>query len=145
VLFRSIDPATDSVSARYPVADCKGNHGMVLDTDRHRAFLVCEESERMAVFDLDKHKTIATVAIPAGGDVIKYDPGLRRIYVACSSGAIAVIQQDDPEHYRKLEDFPVERKVHSIAVDPKTHLVYTPEEQEAGKPVARMIVYDARL
>ena len=81
-------------------------------------------------------------ANPAGGDVIKYDPGLRRIYVACSSGAIAVIQKDDPYHYGKLEDFPVERKVHSIAVDPRTHRVYAPEEQEGGKPVAKIIVYE---
>lgn len=140
-----IDPATDTVSARYPVAGCKANHGMVLDPDHRRAFLVCEESDRLAVFDLEKHKTITTVAIPAGGDVVKFDPGLRRIYVACSSGAIAVIQQEDPDHYRKLEDFPVQKKVHSIAVDPRTHRVYAPEEQENGKPVARMIIYEAVL
>ena len=138
-----IDPATDRVSARYHVADCKSNHGMVLDPDHRRAFLVCEESHRVAVFDLDKHRTVVTLAIPSGGDVIKFDPGLRRIYVACYSGAISVIQQDDPDHYRKLEDFPVQKKVHSIAVDPRTHRVYAPEEQENGKPVARMIVYEA--
>jgi DNA-binding beta-propeller fold protein YncE len=137
-----IEPATDTVSGRYPIADCKANHGMVLDAEHRRAFLVCEENNRVAVFDLERHKTIATVAIPPGGDVIKFDPGLRRIYVACSSGAIAVIQQDDPDHYRKLEDFPVDRKVHSLAVDSRTHRVYAPEEQENGKPVARMIVYD---
>jgi hypothetical protein len=33
--------------------------------------------------------------------------------------------------------------VHSLAVDLKTHRVYTPEQEENGKPVARMIVYDA--
>jgi DNA-binding beta-propeller fold protein YncE len=140
-----IDPATDTVSARFAVEDCKGNHGMVLDAEHRRAFLVCEDSDRMAVFDMEKHKTITTIAIPRGGDVIKFDPGLRRIYVACSSGAISVIQQDDTDHYRKLEDFPVEKRVHSIAVDPRTHRVYTPEEQESGKPVARMIVYEAAL
>ncbi len=138
-----IDPSTDTVSARYPVGDCKGNHGMVLDAEHRRAFLVCEESNRMAVFDLEKHKTIATVPIPTGGDVIKFDPGLRRIYVACFSGAIAVLEQDDPDHYRKLEDLPVERKVHSLAVDTRTHRVYAPEEQANGQPVARMIVYEA--
>ena len=46
-----IDPATDTVSARYPVAECKANHGMVLDAEHRRAFLVCEESDRMAVFE----------------------------------------------------------------------------------------------
>ena len=37
----------------------------------------------------------------------------------------------------------VEPNVHSRAVDAETHRVYAPEEQEAGKPVARMVVYEA--
>ena len=75
--------------------------------------------------------------------MIKFDPGLSRIYVACYSGAIEVFHQDDPEHYRKLEDFHVQHAVHTLAIDLKTHRVYTPEQEEDGKPVARMVVYDA--
>ena len=30
-----------------------------------------------------------------------------------------------------------------FAVDPETHRLYTPEQEEYGKPVARMIVYEA--
>jgi hypothetical protein len=37
----------------------------------------------------------------------------------------------------------VQHAVHSLAVDLETHRVYTPEQEENGKPVARMIVYDA--
>ena len=142
-IFAVIDPATDEVVGKYPVGRCKGNHGMALDPERHRAFLSCEGNELMTVFDLDKHAPIAFLEMPGGPDVIKFDSGLGRIYVACSSGAIAVFHQDDPDHYRKLEDFPVQKKVHSLAVDPKTHRVYTPEQEEDGKPVARMVVYEA--
>jgi len=81
--------------------------------------------------------------MPSGPDVIKFDAGLGRIYVACYSGAIAVFHEDDADHYHKLEDFRVQHAVHSLAVDPKTHRVYTPEQEEAGKPVARMVVYEA--
>jgi len=42
--------------------------------------------------------------------VIKFDPGLKRISVACGGGAISVFQMDDPDHYRKLEDFPVQKE-----------------------------------
>lgn len=142
-VFAVIDPATDQVVAKYPVAGCRGNHGMALDAEHHRAFLSCEENLRMTVLDLDAHKAIASFPMPAGPDVIKYDPGLGRIYVACSSGSIAVFHQDSPTQYRHLENFPVQPKVHSLAVDPETHRVYTPEEQENGRPVARMIVYEA--
>lgn len=142
-LFAVLDPATDAVIAKYPVAGCHGNHGMALDPEHHRAFLSCEGNLRMTVFDLDQHKAIASLPLPAGPDVIKFDPAIGRIYVACSSGSIVVIHQDDPEHYRLLENFPVQPKVHSLAVDPETHRVYTPEEQENGHGVARMIVYEA--
>jgi YVTN family beta-propeller protein len=141
--FAVIDPATDAVVARYPVGRCKGNHGMALDPGHHRAFLACEGNDLLAVFDLDAHKSIAFLPLPAGPDVVKFDPGLRRIYVACSSGAIAVFHEDDPNHFRKLEDFAVQKKVHSLAVDVNTHRVYAPEQEENGHPVARMIVYEA--
>ena len=142
-VIAAIDPANDSVVARYPVTNCKGNHGMALDAQHRRAFLVCEESNQLAVFDLDEHRTITSMAIPDGGDVVKFDAGLGRVYVACYSGAIAVIHEDDPNHFSKVEDVKVQAKVHSLAVDPATHRVYAPEEQEDGKPVARMIVYEA--
>jgi DNA-binding beta-propeller fold protein YncE len=134
---------TDEVVARYPVGRCKGNHGMALDPEHHRAFLSCEGNNLMTVFDLDKHEPIAFLPMADGPDVIKFDPGLGRIYVACYSGAISVFNQDDPNHYRKLEDFKVQYAVHSLAIDLATHRVYTPEQEENGKPVAKMIVYDA--
>jgi len=142
-IFAVIDPANDQVVARYPVGRCKGNHGMALDPEHHRAFLSCEENELMTVFDLDKNTPIAFLPLASGPDVIKFDPGLGRIYVACYSGAISVFHRDDADHYRKLEDFRVQHAVHSLAVDLKTHRVYTPEQEEDGKPVARMVVYEA--
>jgi hypothetical protein len=30
---------------------------------------------------------------------------------------MSVFQMEDADHYRKLEDFPVQKKVHSLAVD----------------------------
>ena len=142
-VFAVIDPATDDVVGRYPVGRCAGNHGMAIDAEHHRAFLSCEGNELMTVVNLDTHQPTAFLPLAAGPDVIKYDAGLRRIYVACSSGAISIFQMDDPDHVRKLQDLPVERRVHSLAVDPATHRVYTPEQEEGGRPVARMIVYDA--
>jgi DNA-binding beta-propeller fold protein YncE len=142
-IFAVIDPATDEIVGRYPVGRCRGNHGMTVDPEHHRAFLSCEENNLMTVFDLDKHQPIAFRQLADGPDVIKFDPGLSRIYVACYSGAISVFHQDDPNHYRKIEDFKVQYAVHTLAVDLETHRVYTPEQEEDGKPVARMIVYEA--
>jgi len=138
-----IDPATDTVVGRYPVEGCQFNHGMAVDSEHHRAFLLCSGNRTFTVFALDTHKTVAHLPMPAGADVVKFDPGLNRIYVACTSGFISVFEAKDADHYQKLKDFPVEKMVHSLAVDLTTHRIYAPEQEERGQPVARMVVYDA--
>src|SRR6266478_6124913 len=96
-----IDPATDKVLGTYPVEGCRYNHGMAIDFEHHRAFLLCGGTKALTVFALDTHKSIAHFPLPAGADVVKFDPGLGRIYAACSSGFLVVIQEVDADHYRK--------------------------------------------
>ena len=100
---------------------------MTMDAERRRAFLSCEENDLMTVFDLETNQPMAFLPMASGPDVIKFDSGLKRIYAACYNGAISVFKMDDPDHYRKLEDFPVQKKVHSLAVDPDKHRVYALE------------------
>ena len=138
-----IDPATDTVVDTYAVDGCQGNHGMALDPQHRRAFLSCEGNNVLTVFDLEAHKAITHLPMAKGADVVMFDPGLGRIYVACSSGAISVFQMDDPTHFRKLADVPVEPKIHSLGVDPRTHRVYAPAEQEKGRPASKMFVFEA--
>lgn len=142
-VIAEIDPATDKEIAEYPVGKCKGNHGMALDSEHRLAFLSCEENDLMTVFRLDTHEPIAYFPQAKGGDVIAFDPGLKRVYVACYDGAISVFQQDDPTHFRKLGDVPMQKKVHSLAIDLETHKVYVPEEEENGTPAAKIVVYEA--
>jgi DNA-binding beta-propeller fold protein YncE len=142
-VIAEIDPATDKEIAEYPVGKCRGNHGMALDSEHRLAFLSCEENDLMTVFRLDTHEPIAYFPQAKGGDVIAFDPGLKRIYVACYDGAISVFQEDDPTHFRKLGDIPVQKKVHSLAIDLETHKVYVPEEEENGAPAAKIVVFEA--
>jgi len=142
-VIAEIDPATDKQVADYPVGKCKGNHGMALDSEHRLAFLSCEENDLMTVFRLDTHEPIAYFPQAKGGDVIAFDPGLKRIYVACYDGAISVFQEDDPTHFRKLGDVPVQKKVHSLAIDLSNHRVYVPEQEENGAPAAKIVVFEA--
>lgn len=79
--------------------------------------------------------------MPDGGDVVKADPARRRIFVACSSGAITALQALASGQYEKIADVPVEQRVHSLAIDPETGHLYVPEEQETGLPISRLMVY----
>lgn len=138
-----MDPATDRIVARHAVQGCDFNHAMAIDAANQRAFLPCAGNNVFTVFDLEKHRAIAHIPLPDGADDVKFDPGLRRIYVTCESGAISVIQEQDANHFCKIEDFPVEKGVHTLEVDVQTHRVYTPEDEESGRPLCRMIVFEA--
>ena len=141
-VIAEIDPATDKEVAEYPVGKCRGNHGMALDPEHRLAFLSCEENDLMTVFRLDTHEPIAFLPQAKGGDVIAYDPGLKRIYVACYSGAISIFHEDDPTHVRKLGDVPVQKKVHSLAIELNTHRLYVPEQEHDGAPAARITIFE---
>jgi DNA-binding beta-propeller fold protein YncE len=138
-----IDPSTDTVVGTYPVQGCVYNHGMAVDSQHHLAFVLCGGNHTLTVFALDSHQALAHFPLPQGADVVKFDPGLGRAYAACSSGFISVIQEEDATHFLKLEDFPVEKLVHSLAVDTATHRVYAPEQEAKGRPAARIQIFDA--
>lgn len=142
-VIAEIDPATDREVAEYPVGKCQGNHGMALDSEHRLAFLSCEANDLMTVFRLDTHQPVAYFPQAGGGDVIAFDPGLKRIYVACYEGAISVFQEDSPSRIRKLGDVPVQKKVHSLAIDPATHRIYAPQQEVNGAPSASIAIFEA--
>jgi YVTN family beta-propeller protein len=142
-IFAVIDPATDTIVDQLSVGHCQGNHGMALDPEHHLAFLGCEGSNTLSVFDFDQHIEIAQFTLPEGVDVVAYDPGLQRIYAACYSGAISVIQKKNDGHFIKLDDFKVQAKVHSLGVNIVSHQLYVPEQEENGQPVSKLVIYDS--
>jgi YVTN family beta-propeller protein len=138
-----IDARTDTVEAQIPLPGCGANHGMALDAAKRRAFVACRGNNALVVVDLERRQVIARFAIGRGSDFVDFDAALGRIYVPCSDGTMAVIQQDDADHYRQLETVPVSPGVHTAAVDPRTHRVFVAEQLAAGRPVARLVVYEA--
>lgn len=84
-----------------------------------RRFSLC----RILLKGQSGRNSVGRLAMPVGADVVKFDAGLRRVYIACSSGFTSVFQAEDEIHDRKREDFAVEKIVHSLAVDSATHRV----------------------
>lgn len=78
-----------------------------------RRFSLC----RILLKGQSGRNSVGQLVMPVGADVVKFDAGLRRVYIACSSGFIFVFHAEDEIHDRKREDFAVEKIVHSLAVD----------------------------
>jgi DNA-binding beta-propeller fold protein YncE len=134
-----IDPATDQVSARYPLTGCKGSHGLLIDSENRLAFAACEDNSRLVVFDLQTKKATATLAVGADPDVLAFDTALHRLYVSAESGNVTIFDEQGRGLKEVFKGF-FAANAHTVAVDSHTHRVYWPLQNVGGKPVLRITV-----
>ena len=132
----AIDPGTHRIVVRYPMA-CDHPHGFLIDEPHRLAFVTCEGDSKLLVVDLRTMRTTASMKIPAEPDVLAFDPGLQRLYVACESGSLAMFE----ERAGSLVSLGEYRAphAHTVAVDPATHRIYLPLQDVGGTPTLRIL------
>jgi DNA-binding beta-propeller fold protein YncE len=76
---------------------------------------------------------------PVGGepDVLAYDTGLKRLYVASESGVVTVFSAAG-RRLARLGEYTAPH-AHSVAVNSETHEVYLPLANVNGGPVLRIL------
>lgn len=134
-----IDPSTDQVTGRYPLAGCSEPHGLLIDSEHRLAFVACEDNAKLAVFDLDAKKMTAIHAVGADPDVLAFDKGFGRLYVSAESGIITIFDERG-RNLEKVGQGLFAANAHSVAVDSRTHRIYFPLQNVGGKPVLRIAV-----
>jgi DNA-binding beta-propeller fold protein YncE len=132
-----IDPETNRIIRRLPLAGIENPHGIALDVANHIAFVAGEENHTLAMVDLNGMKVLSTYQVGDDPDVLAYDPGLKRLYVSAESGRVTVFGHNGTG-LTLLGSFDMPH-AHTVSVDPKTHLVYFPLENVAGRPVLRIM------
>jgi DNA-binding beta-propeller fold protein YncE len=132
-----IDPETNRIIRRVPLAGIQNPHGIALDVASHVAFVAGEENHTLAMVDLNDMKVLGLSSVGEDPDVLAYDPGLRRLYVSAESGQFTVFQRNGTS-LALLGSFDMPH-AHTVAVDPKSHLVYLPLENVNGHPLLRIM------
>jgi len=120
-----INPTTKRVIRRVPLPGCDHDHGLNIDAPRRLAFVACDGNSKLLTLDLRTMKVTATASVGGSPDVLAFDPGLRRLYVAAETGDVAVFQERGRK-LKKLGEDLLAPEAHVVAVDPRTHLVYFP-------------------
>jgi hypothetical protein len=82
---------TDGASANFP---------MTFDEPHHRLFIGCRSPAKLVVLNSDSGLVVTTIAIPDDTDDIFYDERRHRLFAICGGGAIAVIDQINPDTYK---------------------------------------------
>jgi DNA-binding beta-propeller fold protein YncE len=133
-----VDPVGRSVQRRLPLSGCRGAHGVALDPPSHRAFVACEDNAVVLRVDLGSGKVEGTQPTGKTPDVLAFDPGLGRLYVAAESGVVTAYSTRGTSLSLVGRSL-VAPGAHTVAVDPTTHLVYLALPDVRGQPVIRVM------
>lgn len=133
-----IDPASDTVTDRIQVPDCDSNHGLYVDGANKLAFIACEGNAKLLVLDLQTKRISARFDTGEGPDVLAFDQGLGRLYVASESGVVSVFDEQNRALTLKASGKLADH-AHTVAVDQATHRVYFPLENVGGRPLLRVM------
>lgn len=133
----NINPVTNKITKKYNIDGCTHPHGFYIEEQTHYAFITCAENNKMVVFDLNTKKNITTETVGSSPDVLAYDPGLHRLYVAAESGYLSVFNVQKDKITKLSQEF-IADSAHTVSVDKNTHYIYLPLENVNGKPVLRV-------
>jgi DNA-binding beta-propeller fold protein YncE len=129
-----IDPRKNRVVRRIPLPGCDHDHGLNIDAARRLALVACDGNARLLTLDLRSRRVTGTASVGPSPDVLALDTSLHRLYVAAESGVVAVFGEH-AHSVTKLGQALLAPYAHTVAVDPRTHLVYFPlQSGSSGRP-----------
>ena len=132
-----INSRTLGIERRWPIAPGEAPSGLALDTANHRLFIGCR-NKLLVVMDALSGKVLQSLPIGDHIDTTVYDPSTQTVFNSCGDGTLSVIHQDDPDHYRVVENAVTEPGAKTMAFDPKTGRVFlsTAYASDPAQPAA---------
>jgi DNA-binding beta-propeller fold protein YncE len=132
-----VDPVSFTVTERIPTPGCDHPHGQALDVTDQVMFVGCEANATMVTVDLANRNVIDHHGVGETPDVLAYDPGANRVYVAAESGWVSIFDHAQGRLTLRGSAYLADG-AHSLALDPTTHHSYIPiPKDHNGSPVLR--------
>ena len=120
----AVDAKTLKVKHRWSVAPGEEPSGLGLDEARHRLYTVCG-NKKMVVLDSRTGQRLAELPIGEGTDGAVFDPGTGLAISSNGEGSLTVVKEAKPGQFRVLQTATTERGARTLALDPKTHHLYS--------------------
>ena len=119
------DASKLSVENRWKIAPGDGPSGLAMDQKTRRLFAVCG-NKMMVVVNADNGQVVGNVPIGQGADGAAFDPETGfALSTNGGDGTLTVVHEDSPSKFSVVENVPTLRRARTIALDSKTHQVYT--------------------
>ena len=123
----------DIKKQRWPLAGCDEPSGLAMDKKNRRLFVGCG-NKVMPVVDADSGKILASLPIGDGVDATAFDDDAGLAFASCGEGVLTVVREESPDKFVVAETVKTQRGARTMALDGKTHKVYTVTAQFGPAP-----------
>ena len=120
----AIDPNKLELKATWPLAPCTEPSGLAIDRKNRRLVAGCG-NKLMAVVNADNGKVVATLPIGEGVDATAFDDDKKLAFASCREGVLNVVHEESPDKFVVAENVPTQFGARTMALDSKTHNVFT--------------------
>jgi hypothetical protein len=76
---------------------------MALDEANKRLFVGCRLPARLVVLDTTSGRIVTSLPTVGDTDDIFYDPGRHLVFVIGGEGAVEILREYDPDHYKPVQ------------------------------------------
>jgi YVTN family beta-propeller protein len=132
-----------TVKARWKLADCEEPTGLAIDRKNRRLFAGCGGNKKIAIVDADSGKIVATPAIGEGCDATAFDADWGLAFASAGDGTITVIREDGADKFSVAQTLSTQKGARTMAVDGKTHQLFTVTANVTGTRENRKIEPDS--
>ena len=129
----ALDASKLTVKERWSLPGCDEPSGLSMDQKSRRLFVGCG-NKVMPIVNADDGQVVATLPIGGGVDATAFDAGTGLAFASCGEGVLTVVREDSSGKFTVAENVKTERGARTMAVDERTHRVYTVTAQFGPPP-----------
>jgi len=130
-----INAVTMKVTRSWLLAPGEEPSGLAIDVKNQKLFSVCD-NKLMTVSDIASGKVIAKVPIGESVDGDAFDEATGTVLSSNGDGTMTLIKEEIPGKYTVSATVETQKGARTIALNPKTHLVYLPTAEFGETPAA---------
>ena len=131
----AIDAKKYTVLAHWSIAPGEAPTGLAIDTKTKRLFAACGDNKLLVVVNAETGAIVDKLPIGGGCDGDAFDAATKNIYTANGeNGTITVIHEESANKFVITETVTTKKGARTIALDEKTHLLYTPTAELEPNP-----------
>ncbi|HVP38931.1 MAG TPA: YncE family protein [Candidatus Saccharimonadales bacterium] len=132
-LIRVVDTRGLKVTATWPLAPGEEPSGLALDAQRGRLFSTCG-NQKLVVVGTEDGKVLASLPIGKGVDAGAFEPSTGKVFTSNGEGTLTVAGEVAPGKFEVRETVTTKPGARTMALDPKTHRVFTVTAQFGPAP-----------